>query len=152
MCEDLLANAGRRQAESRYVDAVARLYHVVEALGQVQLEHEWGIDASRANLDGLPPTLQECWRHRAADSGTLKLGLQDVYAVLQARNDPLGQAFHQLGWDARESPLSRRNASIAGHGSAPVKEKDCQKLWAGALKLAGLKECDLFKFPPLAIR
>ncbi len=151
-CDDLLANAGRRQAESRYVDAVARLYHVVEALGQVQLEHKWGIDASRANLDGLPLTLQECWRHRAADSGTLKLGLQDVYAVLQARNDPLGQALHQLGWDARESPLSRRNESIAGHGFAPVKEKDCQKLWAGALKLAGLEERDLFKFPPLAIR
>lgn len=149
LCMDLLANAQRRKAEGRLVDAVARLYHAIEALGQVQLRTAWKMDASRASVSDLPPAMQNEWQPRQDEEGYVKLGLQAVYGALAALGDPMGTAFQALGWQAKESPLSRRNLSIAGHGFEPVRENDCHALWQGALALAQIKESDLPAFPRL---
>ena len=152
LCMDLLANAQRRKEEGRLVDVVARLYHAIEALGQVQLRTAWNLDASRAPVSDLPPALQDEWRPRQDADGYVKLGLQAVYGALEAWGDPMGTAFQELGWHEKESPLSRRNRSIAGHGFEPVREKDCNDLWEGALALAQLKESALPAFPRLDLQ
>lgn len=150
LCKDMLANAGRRKEEGRHVDAIARLYHAIEVLGQVQLEAKGGIDASQASVNSLPVSLREKWQPRADENGCVKLGLQAVYETLIALDDPLGRRFQNLKWDAPDSPLSRRNRSIAGHGFEPVNPKDCDRLWKGALQLAEWKEDSLGRFPTLA--
>ena len=153
-CHDLLANARRRKEEGRYVDAVARLYHAIEALGQVQLETEWNLEASRVPVNALPCALQATWKPRQDEDSRVKLGLQGVYEVLATLGDPLGKTFQEeLRWHAKDSPLSRRNRSIAGHGFESVKASDCEELWMGALKLAGIEdtENDLICFPRLDI-
>ena len=148
LCHDLLANAGRRREEHRYVDAVARLYHAVEALGQIRLL-EYEIDASNARVEDLPASFRERVSPQQSQSGIAKLGLQDVYGVLIALGDPLGQVFQELRWHKQNSPLSRRNRSIAGHGFEPVRPSDCDELWDGALTLAGLEDIGRIKFPVL---
>ena len=96
LCMDLLANAQRRKEEGRLVDAVARLYHAIEALGQVQLRTARNLDASRAPVSDLPPALQDEWRPRQDADGYVKLGLQAVYGALGAWGDPMGTAFQEL--------------------------------------------------------
>lgn len=151
LCEDLLANARRRQKEGRLVDAVARLYHAIEALGQVQLGAVWNLDASRSLITDLPLAMQNKIT-RQDKNGYVQLGLQNVYRVLKALGDPMGTEFQKLGWHEKESPLNRRNLSIAGHGFEPVREKDCNDLWQGALALAQIEESDLPSFPRLGLQ
>ena len=155
LCTDLLANAQRRKEEGRLVDAVARLYHAIEALGQVQLRTVWNLNASRVPVSDLPPALQDEYQPRQDEDGYVKLGLQAVYKTLAAWDDPMGRAFRELRWDAEDSPLSRRNRSIAGHGFEPVQKNDCDALWQGTLKLARIKEIkesDLPVFPRLDLQ
>lgn len=120
--EDLLHNARRRAAECRFDDAVARLYRAIEALGQVRLRDPHGIPkASDVTLEQLPESLRQEWVNRGRDGRHFKLGLQDVYRVLVAFEDPLGKAFEEAGLAADVgSPLVARNNSILAHGFEPV--------------------------------
>jgi len=172
---DLLANAGRRRDEGRHDDAVARLYRAVEAIGQVTLRVQYDVDTTAAvRLETVPKPLRSEWKSRA-DNGTLKLGLQDTFRLLQALErasaarhgdgqEPaaggdaasaaggdvlLGQYFAKLGLDGEASPLTARNASILAHGFTQVGEKVCAALWEKALALVGVTEADLPKFPTL---
>jgi CRISPR-associated protein (TIGR02710 family) len=149
---DLLANARRRYDEGRYDDAVARLYRAVESLAQVALAQRHQITSTgKVPLDRVPESLRSQWEPRA-ESGTLLLGLQDTYALLDALDDPLGKAFKKLELDDREkSPLIARNQSILAHGFQPVPKKVFCDLWQAAMKLSadGFAEKDLPVFPRL---
>ena len=96
--------------------------------------------------------MQDKWRPRQDKDGHVKLGLQGVYEALETWGDPMGKLFWKLEWHEEESPLSRRNRSIAGHGFEPVRESDCNALWRGALELAKVKESDLPAFPRLDLQ
>lgn len=146
---DLLANARRRAGQSRFDDAVARLYRAIEALAQWQLQTGHHIDAGKVPLDSLPDTLRNAWRSRADGGNPIKLGLRDDYQLLLALNDPLGGRFSNLGLDSRESPLVARNASILAHGWQPVSDKAFDALFQNALKLADVTESQLVQWPTL---
>ena len=149
LLEDLMANAERRKEEGRHVDAVARLYRAVELAAQLRLWKGYKIDTAKVPLEELP----ESMRHRSAEDGIVKIGLQDAYELLNSKGDDLGRIFaDELKWNAKESPLTARNQSIAGHGFSPVSPEITERLWEGLLKLAevmDIKEDQIFRFPKL---
>lgn len=84
--------------------------------------------------------------------GTVLLGLQDAYALLNASGDDLGTRFNQLNLDDRQrSPLTARNQSILAHGFQRVSDAVFGKLWCAALGLASVEERDLLSFPKLGV-
>lgn len=148
---DLLANARRRKAEGRNDDAVARLYRAIEALAQVALTVRHQIpNTKKVPLSRVPEPLQTQWASRA-EVGTVFLGLQDAYALLNALDDDLGRKFFERKLDDRErSPLSSRNRSILAHGFERVCDRVFDQLWNDALELANVNVSDLPSFPRLA--
>jgi CRISPR-associated protein (TIGR02710 family) len=122
---DLYANAQRCCDATRYDDAVARLYRLVEGVGQFLLLKR-GITSTsnvrRADLEKFAPRfLQEQSR---ADS--VKLGLRENFAVLAEAGDEHGRFLSDLyGSDPRKPGvlgklLSSRNQSLMAHGFQPV--------------------------------
>lgn len=151
MVGDLLANASRRKREARYDDAVARLYRAIESLAQLALAERHGIpNTDNVDLESLPESLREHWKSRV-ENGTVRLGLQDAYELLDLLGDEAGKVFKDLKLDNRQcSPLAARNQSILAHGFAPVGEATFKKLWDAAIRLGGFSEQDLPIFPCLA--
>jgi CRISPR-associated protein (TIGR02710 family) len=153
---DLLANAGRRLRESRYDDAVARVYRAIEALGQCRLAEGHGIASSaRVPLTEVPEALRAGWSGRA-EEGCVKLGLQDVYRLLDALGDPLGARFGRSALAAAprgdgggHSLLAARNASYLAHGFQPAKPDVAQRLLEEALSLLDAGRDELPQFPEL---
>ena len=145
---DLIADAMRRQREGRHVDAVARLYRAVEAIAQLRLWQDYGIRTSSVPIEKLPQPMREHTGKRA-ENGKLKIALQEAFELLNHMGNPLGAHFAELGWNKNESPLQIRNASIAGHGFAPVSHKTTDELLNGVLSLLGCSREDIFKFPQL---
>jgi len=147
---DLLANAKRRMNEGRYDDAVARLYRAIEAIGQVALKTEHGIERTeQVRVERLPSELRKLWAARESD-GVVTLGLRDNYDLLAALEDPIGTRFQSVGLYGTESPLVARNRSILAHGFERVSDKVFGRLWTAALSLAEIDETSLPWFPSLA--
>lgn len=146
---DLLANAGRRKAEDRVDDAVARLYRAIEATAQVALRDRHGIQSTgKVPLDSIPETLR-CHLQVRASGDNVSLGLQDSYRLLREFGDDVGQKFQDLGLEGRESPLGVRNQSILAHGFVPVPDSTYDSLWRSALALADLDEASIPTVPKL---
>ncbi len=132
---DLLANAGRRGAEGRFDDAVARLYRCTEAIAQFRLKVQYQLDSGAVPLEKIPANLRNKWVNRG-ENGSLKLGLQDDYALLHERQDNLGRKFVELGMAGDKSALAARNDSILAHGFVPISRKAYQALLGNVEALA----------------
>ena len=114
---DLINNAERRAEESKYDDAVARLYRTMELIAQYRLRKNYGIDPSNAETEKIPQSLMEKW-NIPKDRKTVKLALNSDYELLDALGDPLGQKYME---DRKlKNLLLKRNASILAHGQTPV--------------------------------
>jgi CRISPR-associated protein (TIGR02710 family) len=148
---DLLANAKRRQEEGRIDDAVARLYRAIEAIAQGALAGRHGIPSTeRVPVDRLPEPIRSRLEVGPKDDGTIRLGLQDAYALLAALGDQVGTNFTSSELcDPQRSPLTARNRSILAHGFERVPDAVFDRLWSGALALAETKAEDLPTFPEL---
>jgi len=120
-------------------------------LAQLALAQRHGIAGTdTVPLERIPESLRESWRYRA-ESGTLRLGLQDAFELLDALGDEAGKTFKAMGLHDREgSPLTARNQSILAHGFKPVGERVFQTLWDAAIRLGGFLEQELPAFPYLA--
>jgi len=114
---DLINNAERRAEESKYDDAVARLYRTIELIAQYRLRKNYGIDPSNAETEKIPQNLMEKW-NIPKDQKTVKLALNNDYELLDALGDPLGQKY--LEDRKLKNLLLKRNASILAHGQTPV--------------------------------
>ena len=150
LLEELIANAARRRQEGRHVDSVARLYRAIEAAAQLRLWEQFEIDTGKVPLEDIPGSMRDRLEAKAED-GKMKLALQDAYELLLHKDDLLGKRFVQLGWNGFGSPLSERNESIAGHGYKAVSSGVSDKLWEGALLLAGIADGDVLRFPKLGM-
>lgn len=153
MIVDLLANAQRRKKEGRFDDGVARLYRVIEAIAQLVLAERYKIPATDdVELNLIPESLRGVWMTRA-EGGKIRLGLQDVYALLDQLQDQVGKTFRELKLDdPQHSPLTTRNQSILAHGFDRVSESVFDKLWTAALRLADVEDTSLPIFPALGDR
>jgi len=117
---DLINNAERRAGESKYDDAVARLYRTMELIAQYRLRKNYGIDPSNAETEKIPQSLMEKW-NIPKDRKTVKLALNSDYELLDALGDPLGQKY--LEDRKLKNLLLKRNASILAHGQTPVTKR-----------------------------
>lgn len=125
---DLLANAKRRLAEGKFDDAAARLYRLVEMIGQIEVWQRCGAKTEDFPLEQIPESLREEFGHRYRDTkdNKIKLPLEATYRVLQEQGSETGQRFFQ---DGRFSNLQQaRNQSILAHGVIPIEEKRVQAL------------------------
>jgi CRISPR-associated protein (TIGR02710 family) len=130
---DLLNNAERRAEESKYDDAVARLYRTIELIAQYKLRRDYRIDASNAEVEKIPPQLLQKW-NIPRDQKTIKLALNSSYELLDSLGDPLGQRYKN---DRKlKDLLSKRNMSILAHGQTPMTRQVYMQLHKKTLEYA----------------
>ena len=134
---DLLANTDRCIAQGRFDDAVARLYRLVEYIGQVRFANLVKRQKDTNPTSAVPLTmiapLAPATTTRItpkARNGKVDLGLGDTIYVLAEAGDVIGRSmktrYDPAGDGARnpDGPLARlltsRNQSLLAHGASPV--------------------------------
>lgn len=129
LLSDLLANAKRRIEEGKFDDAAARLYRLVEMVGQMEIERLCQAKTENFPEGKIPETLREefAQRYRSKRDGQIKLGMEATYLVLQAYGNEIGQRFFQDR--SRFDRLQQaRNRSILAHGVVPIEEERAREL------------------------
>lgn len=147
---DLLANAARRAKAGRYDGAVARLYSAIEKCAKIRLMKKYGIDNSRIVLDDLPDRIPADCRERLrsvqGEDGTIRIGLEKSFELLEALQDPLGERFLRQQAALKQS-LETRNLSLLAHGYNPVKQEVYDELFRIALDFLEVQPEALPQFP-----
>ena len=150
---DLLAHASRRlhglhDSES----AMVSLVRALEAFAQRQLFKQYQIKSWDVQPEQLPQALQEicrsCWLEDL--DGKYKLPVQAQFRALAGLGDQMGQAFLRE-WPTLKPLLDASNHAVLGHGFEPVKAERVQQLYDVVVKLSGVSEATLPKFPVLNV-
>jgi CRISPR-associated protein (TIGR02710 family) len=150
---DLLAHAGRRLHGTHDPEtAMVSLVRALEAFAQRQLFKQYKIKTWDVQLEQLPQALREtcrsCWLEDL--DGKYKLPLQAQFRALAGLGDQMGQAFLRE-WPTMKPLLDAANHAILGHGFEPVKAERVQQLYEVVVKLSGVSETSLPKFPVLSL-
>ena len=148
---DLLAHADRRLHAGRDPEAaMAALVRALEAFAQVRLHKSHKIKSWDVLPEQLPQALQEVCRTCYLEDidGKYKLPLQAQFRVLAGLGDQLGQAFLKE-WPKMKPLLDAANHAVLGHGFEPIKAERVQQLYDVVVKLSGVSETSLPKFPVL---
>jgi len=127
--DDLFANAQRRYKEHKYDDTIARLYRLIEMLGQIDLYKSTEQLAHKYPKSTLPEHLSSDYIQRCTDKEKpefVRLGLKDTYQLLEALNRPIGKRFEDLK-DDFNSLMNARNQSILAHGNIPLGKEKADK-------------------------
>lgn len=150
---DLLAHANRRLHVTRDPEAaMIALVRALESFAQRQLFKSHRLKSWDVRPDQLPQALQETCRTCYLDDidGKYKLPLLAQFRTLAGLGDQLGQAFLRE-WPTMKPLLDAANHAVLGHGFEPVKAERVQQLYDVALKLTGVADSSLPKFPVLAL-
>lgn len=122
---DLLANTDRRIKEGKYDDATARLYRILELIGQIILFNKYKLDSSNINFETLKEkviyknSLSEWEEYLKKEN---KIGLWRIYKLLNDLDDPVGKEIESF-----KDLLAQRNNSILAHGLTPIKKEIVEK-------------------------
>ena len=148
---DLLAHTERRLHDAHDPEAaMVSLVRALEAVAQRQLFKQYQIKTWDVQLEQLPQALREtcrsCWLEDL--DGKYKLPLQAQFRALAGLGDQMGQAFLRE-WPTMKPLLDAANHAVLGHGFEPVKAERVQQLYEVVVKLAGVSETSLPKFPVL---
>jgi CRISPR-associated protein (TIGR02710 family) len=149
---DLMAHAGRRLRVAHDAEAAMQsLLRALEAFAQRQLFKQHKIKTWDAQPEQLPHALQEICRACYLEDidGKYKLPLQAQFRVLAGLGDQMGQAFLRE-WPTMKPLLDAANHAVLGHGFEPVKAERVQQLYDVVMKLTGIQDNSLPKFPTLA--
>ena len=130
LCQDLLENARRREAQGRLDDALARLYRFTEACVQTRLYDRYKLKSGELNMSDLPPKLAG----QLTPSGyppRYKTGLLQTVNVLRHKDqaDPVADAYF-FGDERGPRWLVRRNSSILAHGYSAVEPQVVKEAFA----------------------
>ncbi len=153
VAQDLLAHAGRRLHVAHDPEAaMISLVRALEAFAQRQLFKAHRIKSWDVRPEQLPQALQETCRTCYLDDvdGKYKLPLQAQFRTLAGLGDQLGQAFLRE-WPTMKPLLDAANHSVLGHGFEPIKAERVQQLYDVVIKLSGVSESSLPKFPTLTL-
>ncbi len=150
---DLLAHAGRRLHGLQDSEAaMVSLQRALEAFAQRQLFKQYRIKTWDVQPEQLPQALQEtcrsCWLEDL--DGKYKLPVQAQFRALAGLGDQMGQAFLRE-WPTMKPLLDAANHAVLGHGFEPVKAERVQQLYDVVVKLSGVGEASLPKFPALNV-
>ncbi len=131
MLGDLYNNALRRFTEGKFDDATARLYRLVEMLGQMVLWKNYRIKTGDVPEDSIPEHLKKSFEeNRDPLDNRIKIGLKKSYELLQGLGHPLGEIFFQN--KKISGLLKQRNESFLAHGTKPISKEACQSLFREA--------------------
>ena len=149
--QDLLAHADRRLHGLHDSEAaMVSLVRALEAFAQRQLFKHYTIKTWDVQPEQLPQALREtcrsCWLEDL--DGKYKLPLQAQFRALAGLGDQMGQAFLRE-WPTMKPLLDAANHAVLGHGFEPVKAERVQQLYDVVVKLSGVSEASLPKFPVL---
>lgn len=150
---DLLAHAHRRaQTHHDGEGAMVVLIRALEALAQRQLFKQYGVKTWDVRPEQLPQALQETCRTCYLDDvdGKYKLPLQSQFRALAGLGDQMGQVFLRE-WPKMKPLLDAANHAVLGHGFEPIKMERFHQLYDIVLKLTGVAESSLPKFPVLSL-
>lgn len=150
---DLLAHARRRaDVDHHFEAAIAALLRALEAFAQYQLFKQHRIKTWDIRPEQLPEALRESCRTCYLDDvdGKYKLPLQAQFRALAGLGDPMGQAF-LAQWAKMKPLLDAASHAVLGHGFEPVKPERFHQLYDIVVKLTGVGESSLPKFPTLAL-
>ena len=148
---DVLANAQRKLVLRRDPEAaMIALVRALEGFAQVRLHKAHKIKSWDVSPDQLPQALQEICRTCYLEDidGKYKLPLQAQFRVLAGLGDQLGQGFLRE-WPKMKPLLDAANHGVLGHGFEPIKSERVQQLYDVVVKLTGVAESSLPKFPVL---
>jgi len=150
---DLLAHAGRRLHGLQDSEAaMVSLVRALEAFAQRQLFKQYQIKTWDVQPEQLPQALQEtcrsCWLEDL--DGKYKLPLQSQFRSLAGLGDQMGQAFLRE-WPTMKPLLDAASHAVLGHGFEPVKAERVQQLYDVVVKLSGVSETSLPRFPMLNV-
>jgi CRISPR-associated protein (TIGR02710 family) len=148
---DLLAHAQRTLLMGRDPEAaMTALVRALEAFAQVRLYKSYKIKSWDVPPDQLPQGLQEVCRTCYLDDidGKYKLPLQAQFRVLAGLGDQLGQAFLRE-WQKMKPLLDAANHAVLGHGFEPIKSERVQQFYEVVVRLTGVTESSLPRFPVL---
>jgi hypothetical protein len=76
--------------------------------------------------------------------------VQAQFRALAGLGDQMGQAFLRE-WPTMKPLLDAANHAVLGHGFEPVKAERVQQLYEVIVKLSGVSETALPRFPILAL-
>ena len=132
--------------------AMIVLMRALESFAQRQLFKQHKIKTWDVLPEQLPQVLQEACRTSWLDDvdGKYNLSLPSQFRALAELNDPLGHAFVRE-WPTMKPLLDAANHGVLGHGFEPVKSERVQQLYDVVVKLTGVTESSLPKFPVLAL-
>lgn len=148
---DVLAHAQRKLVLRRDPEAaMVALVRALEGFAQVHLYKVHKIKSWDVLPDQLPQALQEICRTCYLEDidGKYKLPLQAQFRVLAGLGDQLGQVFLRE-WPKMKPLLDAANHGVLGHGFEPIKPERVQQLYDVVVKLTGIAESSLPKFPVL---
>ena len=150
---DLLAHAGRRLHGVQDSEAaMVSLVRALEAFAQRQLFTRYQIKSWDVQPEQLPQALQEtcrsCWLEDL--DGKYKLSVQAQFRALAGLGDQMGQVFLRE-WPTMKPLLDAADHAVLGHGFEPVKAERVQQLYDVVVKLSGVSEASLPKFPMLNV-
>ena len=115
----LINNSRRRFEESKFDDAIARLYRALELIGQIKLE-EYGLDSSDIDISILKEKNVDEGFIRTLESlrnkdGKIKIGLIKDFELISYIDDYLGEFYLENEKKIMNS-VKFRNSSILAHG------------------------------------
>ena len=148
---DLLAHVSRRLHVAHDPEpAMIALMRALESFAQRQLFKQYKVKTWDVQPEQLPQIFQgACQTSWLNDvDGKYKMPPHSQFRALAELGDPLGHAFVRE-WPTMKPLLDAANHSVLGHGFEPVKAERVQQLYDIVLKLTGVSESFLPKFPTL---
>src|SRR5690606_16612774 len=129
--DDLLFNAGRRAAEGKFDDAVARIYRAVEMLGQIEFQKEFNCTTSKIIIENFEEYLVDSIKKLCPENerGERQSGLFQTFKILSFASNRYGKLFMDNFSEIRKL-MDSRNFSILAHGINPVSEKTFSKFYS----------------------
>lgn len=150
---DLFNNAGRRLAEGRYDDALARLYRLAEMFAQWILRKEFSIETADVDVAKVPDELRDKLAATRNAGGAIQIGLDWDYRLLKAKGHEVGRRFDHGEFSGIGVLLKQRNESLLAHGLVPIGRKDVESLRDKLLDLLAIeapdfrRRCTALEFP-----
>jgi CRISPR-associated protein (TIGR02710 family) len=148
---ELLAHARRRADVDHYAEAaLSTLLRALEAFAQWSLFKQYGIKTWDVRPEQLPEALREPCRTCFLDDvdGKYKLPLYSQFRALAGLGHQMGQAY-LANWAKMKPLLDAADQAVLGHGFEPVKPERFHQLYEIVVKLTGVNEGALPKFPVL---
>jgi CRISPR-associated protein (TIGR02710 family) len=142
--EDLFCNALRRAKESRYDDAVSRLYRLVELYAQMEFKSFFGFETGHVDISKIPETVSV--KLRPDEKGKYKIALYDSFECMRESTRPIVKKYFERLGELR-SLLSIRNDSKLAHGHRPISKEQCENMIALVNDIFDVKE--VIHFPEL---